>query len=59
MSTDLISSRPLRHRTVPFIKHGRKILYAREEARAYIERNRRERTEPRKAASANNPVSRD
>jgi hypothetical protein len=37
---------------VPFIKHGHKILYAREEVRAYLERSRRERTEPRKAAGA-------
>lgn len=37
-------------RGVPFIKHGRKILYARDEVCSYLERNRCQRTDDPRGA---------
>lgn len=37
-------------RGVPFVKHGRKVLYSRSDVEAYLERNRCQRTDDPRAA---------
>jgi hypothetical protein len=39
-------------RGVPFVKHGRKVLYTRSDVLAYLERNRCQRTDDPRGAGA-------